>query len=121
MNVLDILKINDYVDLKCGNEYAKDNRTYHEHVCDFVLLKHIFHKNNDWVKRKCKAYLKKYGKKFNYDMCDECPHMRYVWVDKEDFILSVTTSGISSERNFYNKEMINDLNQGDNDGQLQME
>jgi len=63
----------------------------------------LIYKNHKFSVKKCKEYLKQYG--LNRDIClrccDTCPHLRYVSLSEDKFILNIAT--INAEEEFKNK------------------
>ncbi len=116
---LEYLKEQDKLNRKYHEEkyHANGNKPYwsnHIHMCDFEILKKLYPKAHPkgWEKYQCKKYLKQFGKKRDEYMncCDECPHMRYIDINNNNFILSIITSGIANEKNrFLNEDMVNKI------------
>lgn len=101
MTNLEMLIKEDELCTDFWNDISKlDDGTWHWHICDFELLQKLLRKDSKWAKLKCKQYLKQFGEKrdCNFNCCDGCPHDRYVTINN-DFILNISTCGISNNRN----------------------
>lgn len=102
------LLFDKYIEEKHGcNEYWLD----HSHICDFMITQRLRGMSWKWAKFQCKKYLRKYGLKQDeyFSKCDECPHMKTITYSDNGFILSILPTGVSDDRNFYNKQMLADL------------
>lgn len=119
MTDLEYLKEQDRLNYRYREEKYHENGdipywSNHIHMCDFEILDKLYPAAHakGWAKFQCKKYLKQFGKKRDSVMncCDECPHMRFIEINDDNFILSITTSWIGvGQNNFLNKDMVDSI------------
>lgn len=121
MTDLEYLKKQDALHYQYAVEKFHENgdKSYwsnHIHMCDFEILKKLYPKAHPkgWAKYQCKKYLRQFGKKRDecLNCCDECPHMRYIEINDDNFILTIITSLIAAGDDVLNKDMVEKIDIG---------